>query len=232
MRQRLLVIKHRAVIEDVEITTAQFAFEKVLSFIDGLSRISDCARKFLPFTPKWIGRYDWRIVKVLPRSWLFNAITRNKRPSVIFTNQHRSRCRRAAGGSGFGYMRNGQKKKDHECCAAHFSFIARILLLGHSEEREGAGRALLIWSCAAGGDCRSFILQIERISLAVDHLAALRDRHVDAGAALSIGQLDSLGHCIGILATVLHGLESQLVSGPRRLFCGILDLGCGGLLGF
>jgi hypothetical protein len=126
MRQRLLVIKHRAVIEDVEITTAQFAFEKVLSFIDGLSRISDCARKFLPFTPKWIGRYDWRIVKVLPRSWLFNAITRNKRPSVIFTNQHRSRCRRAAGGSGFGYMR---KKKDHECCAAHFSFIARILLL-------------------------------------------------------------------------------------------------------
>ena len=39
MRQRLLVIKHRAVIEDVEITTAQFAFEKVLSFIDGLSRI-------------------------------------------------------------------------------------------------------------------------------------------------------------------------------------------------
>ena len=56
MRQRLLVIKHRAVIEDVEITTAQFAFEKVLSFIDGLSRISDCARKFLPFTPKWIGR--------------------------------------------------------------------------------------------------------------------------------------------------------------------------------
>jgi hypothetical protein len=82
MPQRLLVIKHRAVIEDVEITTAQFAFEKVLSFIDGLSRISDCARKFLPFTPKWIGRYDWRIVKVLPRSWLFNAITRNKRPRV------------------------------------------------------------------------------------------------------------------------------------------------------
>jgi hypothetical protein len=150
MRQRLLVIKHRAVIEDVEITTEQSAFEKCSASSMGCREYRIARRNCLPFTPKWIGRYDRRVVKMLPRSWLFNAITRNNRPSVIFTNQPRSRCRRAAGGSGFGYMRNRQKKKDHECCAAHFSFIARTLLLGHSEERKGAGHALLIWSCAAG----------------------------------------------------------------------------------
>jgi hypothetical protein len=150
MRQRLLVIKHRAVIEDVEITTEQSAFGKCSASSMGCREYRIARRNCLPFTPKWIGRYDRRVVKMLPRSWLFNAITRNNRPSVIFTNQPRSRCRRAAGGSGFGYMRNGQKKKDHECCAAHFSFLARILLLGHSdEEREGAGHALLIWSYSA-----------------------------------------------------------------------------------
>ena len=76
----------------------------------------------LPFTQKWIGRYDPRGFKLLLRSWLFNAVARINRPSVIFTNQHRSRWRLGAGGSGF--MRNGQKKKDHECCAAHFSVIS------------------------------------------------------------------------------------------------------------
>jgi len=57
MGQRLLVIKHRAVIEDVEITTAQFAFEKVLSFIDGLSLMSDCAKKLLAVHAKM----DWTL---------------------------------------------------------------------------------------------------------------------------------------------------------------------------
>ena len=72
---------------------------------------------------------------------------------MIFTNQHRSRCRPSAGGSGFGYMRwseettcGGQKKKDYECCAAHFSLIARLFEVRHlDEEREGACHALLIF---------------------------------------------------------------------------------------
>jgi hypothetical protein len=81
-------------------------------------------RNCLQFTPKWIGRYNWRDVKLLLRSWLWNAIARINRPSVIFTNQHRSHWRLCAGASGFGYMRNAQKKKDHEYCAAHFSFIS------------------------------------------------------------------------------------------------------------
>jgi hypothetical protein len=38
---------------------------------------TDCAKEIaLPFTPKWIGRYDRRDVKLLLRSWLFNAIAR------------------------------------------------------------------------------------------------------------------------------------------------------------
>jgi len=65
-------------------------------------------------------------------------------------------------GAGFGYMRNGQKKKDHECCAAHFFIYEHEYSC--DEELEGPGHALLIWSCATGEDCRSFILQIERIS--------------------------------------------------------------------
>ena len=79
----------------------------------------------------------------------FNAIARMKRinrPSVIFTNRHRSRCCPSAGGSGFGHMRDSQKKEDHECCAAHSSFIARIFQLRHlDEEREGASHALMIF---------------------------------------------------------------------------------------
>src|SRR5882757_2470646 len=49
-----------------------------------------CERNFLPFTPKWIGRCDPRGVKLLLWSWLINAIARINRPSMIFTNQHRS----------------------------------------------------------------------------------------------------------------------------------------------
>jgi hypothetical protein len=52
MRQGLLVIEHRA--EIAHQTKPPHA----------------CS----PFTPKWIGRYDRRGVKL--RSWLFNAIAR------------------------------------------------------------------------------------------------------------------------------------------------------------
>jgi len=37
--------------------------------------------------------------------------------------------------------------------------------------------------------CRSFILRIEHVPLAIDHLAVLRDPHVDAGAAFGADQL-------------------------------------------
>jgi hypothetical protein len=46
-------------------------------------------------------------------------------------------------------------------------------------------------TCRAG-DCISFILRSEHKALAVDYLAVLRDRHVDAGVALGTDQLDSL----------------------------------------
>jgi hypothetical protein len=55
----------------------------------------------------------------------------------------------------------------------------------------------------------SFILRIEPVPLAVDYLAALRDRHVDAGAALGIDQFDGLRHGVGIFPAVLHGFEVQ-----------------------
>jgi hypothetical protein len=118
-------------------TWAQGRASRPLSRISpSISRLRE--RNCLPFTPNWIGRYDRRGVKLLLRSWLFNVIARIIWPSVFFTNQHRSRCRLAAGGAGFGYMRNGQKKKDHECCAAHF------FIYSCDEELEGAGHALLI----------------------------------------------------------------------------------------
>jgi len=41
-------------------------------------------------------------------------------------------------------------------------------------------------------DCRSFILWIKHISLAIDNLFVLCDRHVDAGAALGVAALDGL----------------------------------------
>jgi hypothetical protein len=64
------------------------------------------------------------LLRSLLRFWPFNAIALIDRLDVIFANQDSLRCRRSAGGSGFGYMRDGQKKKYHECCAAHFPFIA------------------------------------------------------------------------------------------------------------
>ena len=69
----------------------------------------------------------------------FNAIAQIKRinrPAVIFTNQHRSYWRLLAGGSGFDYMRDGQKKKKHECCAAHCSFISTHILRYDTSDEE------------------------------------------------------------------------------------------------
>jgi hypothetical protein len=39
-----------------------------------------------------------------------------------------------------------------------------------------------------------FILRVEYIPQAVDHLAVLRDRHLDGGPDLSVGELDGLRH--------------------------------------
>ena len=79
----------------------------------------------------------------------FNAIAQIKRinrRSVIFTNQHRSYWRLLAGGSGFDYMRDGQKKKKYECCLAHFSFIStNILSTTPGTKNVSVGHALLIW---------------------------------------------------------------------------------------
>ena len=113
-----------------------------------IARIAEHSRgrNCLPSTQKWIGRCDRPDVKLLLRSWLFNAIARIGRPTLTFTNQHRSYYRLLAGGSGFGYMRDGQKKKKHECCAAHFSFIStNILSTTPGTKNVSVGHALLIW---------------------------------------------------------------------------------------
>jgi hypothetical protein len=51
---------------------------------------------------------------------LLHLIARIKRPSVIFANQNSTYSRLSAGGSRFGHMRDGQRKKDQKCCVAHF----------------------------------------------------------------------------------------------------------------
>jgi hypothetical protein len=49
--------------------------------------------------------------------------------------------------------------------------------------------------CVTGARCsRSLVLWIKRKPLAINHLAVLSDRHVDARAAFGIDQLDSLRH--------------------------------------
>jgi len=53
------------------------------------------------------------------------------------------------------------------------------------------------------------VLWIKHIPLAVDYLAVLRDRQVNAGSALSVDGLDGLRHGVGIFAAVLHGFEAQ-----------------------
>jgi hypothetical protein len=48
-------------------------------------------------------------------------------------------------------MRDGQKKKEHECCAAHFSFVSTNILSTRPRTKNvSVGHALLIWSFAAG----------------------------------------------------------------------------------
>ncbi len=51
--------------------------------------------------------------------------------------------------------------------------------------------------------------------LTVDHLAILRDRHIDAGAAFGIDQLDGLRHGVGVLAAVFHGFKAK--AGPVQM---------------
>ena len=58
------------------------------------------------------------------------------------------------------------------------------------------------------------IVRIEHKALAVDDLSVLRDRDVDAGAALSIDQFDSLRQCVGIFPAVLHSFKAQGRSRP------------------
>jgi hypothetical protein len=48
--------------------------------------------------------------------------------------------------------------------------------------------------------------------MAVDNLAVLCDRHVDAEAALSIDQFDGLRHGVGIFAAVRNG-QPRLMQG-------------------
>jgi hypothetical protein len=54
-----------------------------------------------------------------------------------------------------------------------------------------------------------FVLWIKRIPLAVNHFAVRCDRHVNTGAAKSIGQFDRLRHCIGILAAMIQRFEAK-----------------------
>src|ERR1700694_3069267 len=59
------------------------------------------------------------------------------------------------------------------------------------------------------------ILQIENVTLAVDHFPVLRDRDVKARARLRIRHLDGLGHGVWILAAVFHRFEAK--AGPIHL---------------
>src|SRR6266581_3452068 len=54
-------------------------------------------------------------------------------------------------------------------------------------------------------------------SLAVDHLAVLRDWNIDGGPSLSVDELDSLRHRVGIFPAVLHGFEAQASAVPMRI---------------
>ena len=57
--------------------------------------------------------------------------------------------------------------------------------------------------------CRSFILEIEHVPLAVDDLPILHDWRVDAGAAFGIDELDGLWHGVWIFAAVIQCLEPK-----------------------
>ena len=55
----------------------------------------------------------------------------------------------------------------------------------------------------------TFIFGIAHEPLAVDDLPILRDRHVNAGAALGVDELDRLRHGVGLFPAVLHGFKAQ-----------------------
>ena len=65
--------------------------------------------------------------------------------------------------------------------------------------------------------CRSFILEIEHVPLAVDDLPISRDWRVDAGAALGIDQFDGLRDCVGICRMrVLRAFVRRNPPGPSE----------------
>src|ERR1700704_3532236 len=49
----------------------------------------------------------------------------------------------------------------------------------------------------------------------LDHLAVLRDRHIDGGPSLSVDELDGLRHGVGILAALIHRFEAA--AGPVHM---------------
>ena len=67
---------------------------------------------------------------------------------------------------------------------------------------------------------------IERKPLAINHLAVLHDRLVDAGAALSIDQFDGLRHRVGIFPAVFHGFEAQAGTVQVRVLRVFVRRGC------
>ena len=88
----------------------------------------------------------------------------------------------------------------------------------HIDDRETVNGNNSMSPATRRADRRSFIVWIEHKPLAVDHLAVLCDRDVDAGAALSIDQFDSLRHRIGIFAAMIHGFEAQPCPIQMRVF--------------
>jgi hypothetical protein len=71
-------------------------------------------------------------------------------------------------------------------------------------------------------DCRSFVLEIEHVPLAVDDLPILRDWRVDAGAAFGIDELDGLWHGIWIFAAVIQRLEPKASPIQMRVLRGLV----------
>jgi hypothetical protein len=70
------------------------------------------------------------------------------------------------------------------------------------------------------------VIRIKRKSLAINHLAVLHDRLVDAGAALSIDQFDGLRYRVGIFSAVLHGFEAQAGTVQVRVLRVFVRRGC------
>jgi len=64
---------------------------------------------------------------------------------------------------------------------------------------------------------RSFVLRIKHKPLAVDHLAVLHDRNVNARAALDVDELDSLEHRVGVFPAVIERLEPKTAAVQVRI---------------